>query len=248
MSFTRTFDGYAPPAREGEDAKPFVRALIAEAAAGDGPYGLIETVELDPADDDPANPRTRTLTTEAAALDPAYYRVTWEDEDDVQAAGPVIYVAGASLAWAPSVQAVADHIPARTKEKGGKKRAGTFTANTWPTAVEVQRKINLAVQRVATAIGTDPCTGELREQARGAAALYAAMLVETGYFPEQTRNEGSTFKNLESLWKDAIKTLTEAVGEQCGGGGGDSVGDGREQMPSHGFDSLPLIGRSGPEW
>lgn len=155
-------------------------------------------------------------------------------------------MAAKPIEWEPSVQEVADHIPARTKTKGGK-RVGTFTADTWPTAEDAERKIALAARRVASAIGAKPCTDDLAEDARAATAIYAAMLIESGYYPEQTRHEGSAFRTLESLWKDQIKTLTEAVGEQCGGGDGDAVG-GSGQTPVGHFDDRDIVGPGWPAW
>jgi hypothetical protein len=244
VSYSRTFSGYAPPAR-GEDDEPFITARIREALALDGPFTTIEEIELDPVDTDPSNPAARTLSTDKAELDPAYYSIVWVDGDDVEAEGPVIYASGSSLSWAPAVQDIADLLWARTKDTGGNE--GEFNENTRPTATQVQRLIGRAVRRVASAIGIDPCTGDLREDARAAAALYAAMLVEQSYFPEQTRNEGSSFASLNSLWKDAIRTLTEAVGERCGGGDGSAVG-GTGQMPSSNFDDRTILGPAGPAW
>lgn len=148
--------------------------------------------------------------------------------------------------WQPEVWEVGALIHARTKQRGGKGELGTFNAHTRPTGQQVEYLILQACRRVATAIGAEPCTEALKGDAKAAAAIYAAMLIEQSYWPEQTVAQGSSFKNLEALWKDQIRTLTEAVAEQCGGSG-EAVGSGG-QIPREGSDELPLIGRTGPLW
>lgn len=154
--------------------------------------------------------------------------------------------------WTPSVADVAALLQARTKVPGDK-WIGTFQdadpdadpplAATRPNATEVTALITMAVRRVSSAIGTDPCTEELSNDAGSMAAIYAAMLIEQSYYPEQTQNAGSSFQSLRSLWNDGITTLVEAVSEQCGTGTGEGA-----LRPKASFDDHALIGRSGPVW
>lgn len=166
--------------------------------------------------------------------------------------------------WRPAVADVAALIRARTKIPGGVE-AGTFqdervadpdadppvTAQraTRPNATEVEALIDQACRRVASRIGGPTiCSdaSDLEDDAKSAAAMYAAMLVEQSYWPEQTTAAGSSFQSLRSLWADTIKDLAEGVESRCGTGtGGDGVAS---TEPSSYFDDAQLIGRSGPCW
>jgi len=124
--------------------------------------------------------------------------------------------------WKPSVADVAAHIRARTKDAGGNE-VGTFDETTRPTGDEVELLIDKAVRRVQTQVG-EPCNETLREDAGAAAALYAAMLVEQSYFPEQTAPTGSSFNSLNTLWKELIAVLDKEVARICGGEAGGEGG------------------------
>lgn len=150
--------------------------------------------------------------------------------------------------WKPSTADVAAQIPARVQEPGVG-RVDDFSEDTEPTKAQVEAIIGLAVREVASSVGTNPCSEELRSDAGAAAALRAAMRVEVGFWPEQTTNAGSSFKSLESLWKDSMRTLVEAVEEQCGGAGEGEGGAAGEPSARGSFDDgYNLIGRSTPEW
>jgi hypothetical protein len=150
--------------------------------------------------------------------------------------------------WTPSVEDVAAHIRARTKNPAGKE-VGTFDATTRPTGEEVERLISKGVRRVMTQVG-DPCTEELREDAGAAAALYTAMLIEQSYFPEQTTATGSSFNSLMKLWEGQIKVLDEEVARECGGAAGGEGGgaDGKAILtPAAYTDLREVIGPSSKE-
>lgn len=241
---TRSFQGYAPPPRF--DADPFTKVKIQEAAKIDGTYTTIETITLSPVDPNPAKPLVRDFSTDSATLDPAWYKLVWEDASGDTATSGIIYVPLVPN-WTPSVAEVAALLRARTKVAGGKE-AGTFTEETRPTGAEVERLIQQAVRRVATNTGAEPCTANLQLDATAAAALYTAMLIEQSYYPEQTTGTGNSFSSLEKLWKDQITMLTTAVGEQCGSSDGEAPGPG-DQMPSAFMDDgFYLIGRTFPAW
>lgn len=247
MSFTRSFQGYAPPPRFDAGAKPFTKALIQESPVSDDPtWVTIETLGLDP-DADPAHPASRDLTTNLAQLEVALYRVVWEDEDGIQFEGQEVSYP-ASPSWAPSVRQVAALIRARTKIPGGGE-AGTFNDATRPTATEVEAVIDQAVDHVAAAVGGSPCNGQLQQSASAAASMLAAVIIETSYWPEQAEARGSAAARLEKLFDSRMKSLTAAVAEECGGQGtgGSEDGGNAGAVAAGGFnDGYPLIGRDYP--
>jgi hypothetical protein len=72
-----SFEGYTPPARF--DSVPWSQALIQEAPADIGPWTLIDTINLLPADTDPADPQTRSFTTTNGTAPALWYRVVFAD-------------------------------------------------------------------------------------------------------------------------------------------------------------------------
>jgi hypothetical protein len=243
VTFVRSFEGFRPPPRFEPEADPFTKAKIEESDARTGTYALIETIPLSPVDADPAKPATRSFTTDKATLDPAWYRITWEDASADTFVGTPIYFP-LEPAWQPSVDDVAALIRARTRITGGK-LAMTFNDETKPTGAEVERLIRQAVLRVSTSVGMEPCNADLEQQASYATSLYAAMLVEQSYYPEQTTREQSSFQSLYTLWKETISTLAERVNDECGEGGVDG-GEGGEGVdtrhPVAHFDNREIIG------
>lgn len=243
MTFVRDFLGFRPPPRH--DADPFTIARIEEGAASDGPWEQIDEFPLDPVDTNPAAPAARDLTTDNATLDPAWYRIVWVDaSDDTFVGDPVQF---AARPWIPSVDDVAALLQARLARRGGG-MADTFDQTTRPTGDQVARLCDRAARAVAARIGSDPCTDDLKSEARSTSAIYAAMLVEQSYYPGQTRDSGSSFQSLLSLWKDDIKALDTRVAEECGTGGGGGGGTGDNRTGLGYFDTVPLIGRSYPDW
>ena len=82
MPFARSFTGFRPTERY--DAIPWNRVQIEESATRTGTYTVIDTLDLDPIDADPAEPQTRNFTTVEATLADAWYQVTFLDADDNQ--------------------------------------------------------------------------------------------------------------------------------------------------------------------
>ena len=156
-------------------------------------------------------------------------------------------MAPTEITWRPDVAEVASYIRARTKIAGGGE-AGTFTEGTKPTEEQAEGIIDQAVRRVASEIGASPCTDDLQADAKTCAAMYAAILIETSYYPETTSNAGSSAVRLEALWKPQMNTLAEAVSLLCGEGtGGEGGAD--QHPPAHAtFDERRLIGPNGPVW
>lgn len=243
MTYIRSFENYAPPPRYEPNAEAFAgfelwEASTAEAlAAHEGDSEAILTVTFEPSeiDTDPVSPRLRSFSTDQARFDPGYYQVVWVDGDGDHVYGPVQKFP-ILPAWAPGVADVAAYVRARTKAKGsGGTELGTFTADTRPTATEVEALIAKAISRVSSSIDGEPCTEALRSDAGDAAALYAAMLVEQSYYPETTNQVQSSFKALQSLWADAIKALAGSVARECGVGEGEE-GGGSMAVAQGGYD------------
>lgn len=247
MSYTRTFQDFGPPPRY--DGDPYTQVVIAESESRGGPWATVETLSITPAEN-PAEPPLYSFTTDLAALEEGYYRLTWKDASGDVFVGSEFWV-GAAPDWTPSIVDVAALLRARTKMLGGRQNvdgeAGTFNDLTRPTGTEVERLITQAVRRVASQVTTEPCNENLKTDARYCAALFAAMLIEQSYWPEQTNAVGSAFKNLESMFDKAILALENAVKANCGGGE-----EGEEELPGDagpagGYDDGYLLyGRDWP--
>lgn len=248
MGYVRTFTGIIPPARA--DELPWVEAQIHEAETRSGPWVEIDSFVFTDPDDDPAAPAPRDFTTEEAQHATAWYRIVFADADGDTADGPWFFIDDdGQPSWLPSVQEVAGLVWARTKEKGsGGQRVGTFTANTSPTAEEALRLIRQAGWRVAAKLTADPCKANLREGARAATALYASMLIESSYWPEQTEAAGSSFQARLKLWERQLDDLAELVKANCTGGEGeDEEGTAGAALAAGGFDDGELLyGRDYP--
>jgi hypothetical protein len=93
VSLVVSFEGYTPTARYDNTAWTEVR--IEEATAAEGPWTLIDTISLSPVDADPANPATRSFTTENATADGLWYQLTFADAtgDTLEPTFPVQNVA-----------------------------------------------------------------------------------------------------------------------------------------------------------
>jgi hypothetical protein len=109
------------------------------------------------------------------------------------------------MAWAPSVQDVARHLTARTKDDNGA-YVGTFNNDTRPTADQVQALIDTAVALVRGMFTAADVPEEVQAQAKEAATLKAALSVELSYFPEQAQ-DNSPYLQLRALSDQAMQTL-----------------------------------------
>lgn len=242
MTVVVTLAGYAPPARA--DNIAFTKAKVEESTDGKTGWAPIETINLEPIDSDPEHPVTRTLTTTHATI-PAggYYRVVWLDNAGNSSAPTAAALDASELAGGirPTVTDVANLLRARTKVRGGAE-SGTFSENTRPTADQVDGLIDEAVDDVLGKVKSvnafkamEPTPSEeeaegYERRVRGAIKLYAAILVETSYFPEQVRQEQSAATLYKDLFGSRIKALIaegetgEAQGEGGEGTGGSSPG------------------------
>ncbi len=126
-----TLPDQTPPARY--DSSPWTEAIIAEAAASQGPYNTIATVTLSPVDPDPTHPQARNFTTSAAVLTAGWYLLTWQDAAGgqfAQAAQP--YPPPADQAFQPYCSVL--DVLARNA-------ARTVTASSVPNIAQVQQMV-----------------------------------------------------------------------------------------------------------
>lgn len=156
-----------------------------------------------------------------------------------------------SVGIRPGVQDVAGLLRARTKILGGKE-AGTFNHQTRPTSTEVEGLIDDAVDEVLGKVqpidptlppgsGYNAPGSAYERRVRGAVRLYAALLVELSYYPEQVKSGQSAASTYQQLFTSRIKALIAegetgiAQGEGAGGsGGGDSPADAAWAFPANG--------------
>lgn len=124
--------------------------------------------------------------------------------------------------WNPTVADVGGLLRARTKIAGtgvgGGTYAGTFTADTKPTATEVSAIILQAVGRIVGRVG-DPLPDidgvDLPSAAKHLSTLLSAMLVELSYFPEEVRQDQSAYNQYKELfdegWESFLTSIPGAV-------------------------------------
>jgi hypothetical protein len=176
---------------------------------------------------DAAKPPTYMFSTDNADAAQLYFRVVWRDENAVEVATPAMLRPQPLPPWTPTLSDVAAHIPSRTKVGNGV-MIGTFTNETKPaTADIVSLIITKGVKRVRKLFPDPILDASTAEVAHDLAALYSAMLVELGLFPEQIGNEQSPYVHLKELWDDAT--------------GSGEAGTGQE-------DADNLLGNSGAAW
>lgn len=122
---------------------------------------------------------------------------------------------GAPLGVVPTVADIGALLRARTKgsDQTGGDELGTFTADTRPTGAQVAALIAQAVSDVAMRVGAD-VDEDLHGSYRECVALRAAMLVEIGYYPEQTGDgpqDRTVYHSMRRSYEDSVETLVKAV-------------------------------------
>lgn len=154
------------------------------------------------------------------------------------------------LAWTPASADVAAEIPERVKDDVGNVLTDfTDDGKTRPSKTQVEAIIAGAVRDTVAGVGTlESCAAEnvedLREGAKDVATLRAAMRVERTFFPDQIGSDLSPYNAIRDEVKDKLKTLVEAVSENCGTSGGDSAAGGAQE-PSYSFPDPVLYGEAG---
>lgn len=225
MSVLVTLGGYTPPARSAPDNTLWEQARIEEKASGaaDSTATVVEEAfTLDPAVTDPASPPTYTFSTENATIGVGgLYRVVWIDEADFEQPTPWVQY----LPYRPTLAEVA--ALERTRLKAHGQQLDTFTDATRPTADQAAEAISIAVGHVHAHLG-DTLPEGLWPAARHLVALYAAMLIEASYFPEQSRDEDTIYARYREMFNDGLTALIDALRD---------TGTGRHG----GFASLTLV-------
>jgi hypothetical protein len=104
--------------------------------------------------------------------------------------------------WEPTQEEVAIRLLARTRIPNGKYE-GKFTTETQPTAAQVEKIIEQAVQILRPRLGE---TAEhLEDQARILCTLRAAFMIELSFFSEQTETHMSPYMALRAEFKEEFE-------------------------------------------
>lgn len=147
---------------------------------------------------------------------------------------------------APEVWQVAGYLPTRTKNdfsavQRDDEGRRTFNETTEPTADEVAQQIGSAKTIIESDVGTTFCNVDdaatFPAKAAELTALYAAMLVELGFFPEQVQRNQSPYPQLKVLYDEKREQLRGEIDEVCGDVPGPDPGaeSGPDvQMPQYG--------------
>jgi hypothetical protein len=232
MGYLVSIEDVTPPARA--DGDPWTGAEVFEGATISGPWELIETFTVSPIDADPESPQARAFATDKATLADGWYQLWFADE--VGGRYPMNPVALFPRLFQPTIADIAVLVPARTVDRFGN-RLGTFTAETRPTAIEVQRIIVKATAQVgAKAVVTSESGPDVILQARHLSALYGAMLVELTYFPEQIGSGRSPYPEYKDLYDNGIEALASAAIDRNEGGDGSPADPVSSFPPPRGFD------------
>jgi hypothetical protein len=230
------FVNYTPPERY--DQVAWSEASIEEAELSGGPWATIQSVRLEPVDEDPTSPAPRSFSTTNGSFVDGWYRIVFRD--------PYGGVSDPTLAWRnasdetsqlkPSVQDLGSFMRARTTVAGSAGReAGAFTSQTRPTAVEAQKEIDRAQDMVLMEVGENIPT-RLYGQTRWAVTLYAAMLVEIGFYRNEVNKDQSAFAQYQQMYNQAIGALRSAI---------DNSGP---AAPAQGFWSIPVLNEQQAKW
>lgn len=212
MPYSASLIDYTPSPRYGT-SDPWTQARIEQSASRSGPFTEIETQTLDPAYTDPESPPSYDFTTELVTIYPGWLRVVFLDADGTQEPTEPVFVGSAIR---PTVADVANLMPDRTTVEGGG-TAGTFTADTDPTATQVDALIDLVLDSVEPLVPAG-AGGETLRSARAVVALHTAILIETGHFGDQTNVNDTRVGVWERLIAAHTAVLTAAAeGNEPGG-------------------------------
>lgn len=183
-----SLSSYRPSARY--DDEPWTEARIEQSATENGTFTALETITLSPVDADPTDPAYRNFTVEYDLEDGEWFRVVFVDDDADEEITAAVSVTQAQ--WRPTVDEVATLLRARTKPVDGQELIGTFTANTRPTAAQVEALIDGMSDDITSAFVNEIPEGSYAD-VRRAITLRTAQFIEISYFPEQTDDTANLF-------------------------------------------------------
>jgi hypothetical protein len=204
------------------DSLPWTRARIESAGEDQESWEEVDTVDLTDVDEDPEKPGVRSLTA-VIPDDAPWARVVYLDAaGHSDEPGPAIATSG--IQYKPTVKDVAALLRARTYSDSaepdddaedtdaGGTQIGTFTDNTNPTADEVKETIDQAADDVSMVVGIR-LPAAVFKAARFVTALRAANLIELGYIPEQTGDEGdrTVYQSVRLTYEDEVEKLSKNV-------------------------------------
>ena len=106
--------------------------------------------------------------------------------------------------WAPSVEAVAALVHARTTQGGYEH--GTFDDDTIPTREQTIRMIAIACADIVARVGI-PIPDLDVPRATYLAALQAASLIEASYFPAELDTDRSAYRQMQAMYLSGIEML-----------------------------------------
>lgn len=197
-----------PVARE--DGLPWTLIRIEEGATDDGPWTLIDTLNMTPLDSDPSQPMARSFTTTLATLTEGWYRVSFRDAAaHIAYSIPIHNVSPNAAPWTPSLSDIGLLILSRTRDKYGN-LAGTFTAETEPTEEQAVRIAQKAAVDMADAMGDD-IPEKLWDDAAEVVAKKAAMIIELSYYSDQVNTDRSIYPQLEKEYELQLANLQRAI-------------------------------------
>jgi len=201
------------------DAVPWTRARIEETDDPAGEWGEVKVVDLDPLDEDPADPALRSFT---SAVSKEWVRIVFLDKEEGEdAPSPMVFVAGP--AFRPTLSEVSALMRARTYAGkttpdpedpmavlAGGALVGKFGTNTTPTADEVESElIPAACRDLHAATGTVP--GFLLDETRRTAALKVGAEIERSYIPEQADEGKTIYQTLRITFEQQARALRERL-------------------------------------
>lgn len=152
------------------------------------------------------------------------YLIVWDDGSSTYATEDLFVNLAGNADALPDVDDVALLLRARTYVDG--QYIGTFTADTRPTASDVSAYISAAYSYLAARLGGTIPTAQAAT-AKHLIAVYAAMLIEQSYSPEQTGDDSSVFGRLSALFDAQIVSLIDALADVAMG-------------PEHRVGSVPI--------
>ncbi len=227
-----SFTDIAPPIRY--DGRGWTTVRIAQASVLAGPWTVIDT-QLLTVDADPSNPAARNITTSQATTQEGFFTLTFIDATGATSQ-PQMQVMNQPSEIRPTVAELGAFMRSRTVIAGsGGNEAGTFNANTRPTAAEADLIIDQAVDAVLMQTGAE-IPDRLIAQSRYAVLLYAAQLVELTFYRNEVNRDQSAYAQYEQLFKDTIAGLRGAIADMD------------PASPQAGFWSVPTLSPRQAHW